>query len=80
MLNSYRLGAIAVIPIAVSLPPAFYSVIAGSPEKNSKIYSEMANNMVDFLTSSEIQELIGNYGVKDYGMQLFTPCAGNEPK
>jgi len=39
----------------------------------------MANNMVAFLTSPEIQELIGNYGVDEYGMQLFTPCAGNEP-
>ena len=40
---------------------------------------EMAQNMVTFLTSPEIQELIGKYGVKDYGLQLFTPCAGNEP-
>jgi tungstate transport system substrate-binding protein len=55
-----------------------YSVIAGNPEKN-KINAEMANNMVNFLVSPEIQELIGKYGVKEYGMQLFTPCAGNEP-
>lgn len=40
---------------------------------------DMAQNMVTFLTSPEIQELIGKYGVKDYGLQLFTPCAGNEP-
>jgi ABC-type tungstate transport system permease subunit len=39
----------------------------------------MAENMVNFLTSSEIQELIGKYGTKEYGMQLFTPCAGAEP-
>ncbi|MFC2052332.1 substrate-binding domain-containing protein [Chloroflexota bacterium] len=56
-----------------------YSVIAGNPEKNPGINAEMANNMVDFITSPEIQELIGKYGVKEYGMQLFTPCAGNEP-
>jgi tungstate transport system substrate-binding protein len=56
-----------------------YSVIAGNPEKNANIKAEMANNMVTFLTSPEIQELIGKYGVKDYGMQLFTPCAGAEP-
>jgi ABC-type tungstate transport system permease subunit len=36
--------------------------------------------MVDFLTSSEIQQLIGEYGVAEYGMQLFTPCAGAEPE
>ena len=56
-----------------------YSVIAGNPEKNPKVKAEMAKNMVNFLTSSEIQELIGKYGVKQYGMQLFTPCAGAEP-
>jgi tungstate transport system substrate-binding protein len=39
----------------------------------------MANNMVTFLTSPEIQKLIGDYGVKEYGLQLFAPCAGNEP-
>jgi len=56
-----------------------YSVIAGNPEKNANIKAEMANNMVTFLTSPEIQELIGKYGVKEYGMQLFNPCAGAEP-
>ena len=56
-----------------------YSVIAGNPEKNASINAEMANNMVTFLTSPEIQELIGKYGVKGYGMQLFIPCAGAEP-
>jgi ABC-type tungstate transport system permease subunit len=39
----------------------------------------MANNLIDFLVSEEIQELIGDYGVEEYEMQLFTPCAGNEP-
>jgi len=57
-----------------------YSVIAVSPEKHPGTKIEMANNLVDFLTSTEIQELIGEYGVKDYGMQLFTPCAGAEPE
>lgn len=57
-----------------------YSVIAGNPETNTKINAEMANNIVDFLTSPEIQEIIGKYGVEEYGMQLFTPCASNEPK
>jgi len=56
-----------------------YSVIAVSPEKYPNAKIEMANNLVDFLTSTEIQELIGEYGVKEYEMQLFTPCAGAEP-
>ncbi|MFC2067943.1 substrate-binding domain-containing protein [Chloroflexota bacterium] len=56
-----------------------YSIIAVNPEKNASIKAEMANNMVTFLTSPEIQELINEYGVKEYGMQLFTPCVGAEP-
>ena len=57
-----------------------YSVIAVNPEKHPKTKIEMANNLTSFLTSPEVQELIGSYGVKEYGMQLFTPCAGAEPK
>lgn len=56
-----------------------YSVIAISPESVSSTNIDMANNLIDFLTSEEIQELIGDYGVEEYGMHLFTPCAGNEP-
>ena len=57
-----------------------YSAIAVNPD-NVKIKNpEMANNLIAFLTSAEIQELIGEYGVEAYGMQLFTPCAGDEPQ
>jgi len=57
-----------------------YSAIAVNPDKLPKTKIDMADNLIAFLTSPEIQELIGNYGVKNYGMQLFTPCAGKEPK
>ena len=58
-----------------------YSVIAINPDKVTTAKNlEMANNMVAFLTSPRIQELIGNYGVEEYGLQLFTPCAGAEPE
>ena len=57
-----------------------YSVIAVNPETVTTVKNlEMANNLIAFLTSPEIQELIGNYGVEEYGLQLFTPCAGAEP-
>jgi tungstate transport system substrate-binding protein len=56
-----------------------YAVIACNPEVNVNVNYEMAENMVDFLTSNEIQELIGNYGTDKYGISLFIPCAGNEP-
>jgi len=56
-----------------------YSAIAVNPENVGVKNLEMAQNLVDFLTSPEIQKLIGEYGVDEYGLQLFTPCAGNEP-
>lgn len=52
-----------------------YSAIACTNAKDP----EMAENFVDFMVSSDTQELIGNFGVEDYGTQLFIPCAGNEP-
>ncbi len=57
-----------------------YSAIAVNPESNPKTNIEMANNLIVFLTSPQIQELIGNYGVEQYGMPLFIPCAGAEPQ
>ncbi|MFA4836608.1 MAG: substrate-binding domain-containing protein [Dehalococcoidia bacterium] len=49
-----------------------YSVIPTT--KTTK--KDMVQNMVTFLTSPEVQKIIGDYGVADYGQQLFTPCAG----
>jgi len=78
---AYR-GKLELVPIidkgAILLN--VYSAIAVNPEKLSKTETEMANNLISFLTSPEIQELIGDYGVKEYGVQLFTPCAGAEPE
>ena len=51
-----------------------YSVIAINPENAPKAKLEMANNLVEFLMSDEIQDLIGKYGVEEYGRQLFVPC------
>lgn len=53
-----------------------YSVIACNPQKTPSVNYGMANSMVNFLTSPEIQELIGTYGLTKYGTSLFTPCAG----
>lgn len=57
-----------------------YSAIAVNPAANPKTKVDMAHNLIAFLTSPQIQELIGSYGVEEYGRQLFTPCAGAEPK
>lgn len=53
-----------------------YSVIAVNPQKQPRVNTEMANNLIDFLTSPDIQKLIGDYGLKEYGTSLFTPLLG----
>lgn len=53
-----------------------YSVIAVNPQKIAGVNNEMANKLIDFLTSPEIQDLLGKYGVKEYGVQSFIPCYG----
>jgi tungstate transport system substrate-binding protein len=53
-----------------------YSAVAVNPEKVTGVEIDMANNLIIFLTSPEIQEFIGNYGVEQYGMPLFNPYAG----
>jgi tungstate transport system substrate-binding protein len=75
-------GEIDLVPIVDqgSILLNVYSAIAGNPETNSKVNYEMASYLVGFLISPEIQELIGGYGVEEYGMALFTPCAGAEPE
>ena len=74
-------GDIDLVPIVDqgSILLNVYSVVACNPEMNSNVNYEMANNLVNFLTSPEIQELIGNYGTNQYGNSLFIPCADNEP-
>jgi len=57
-----------------------YSVIAVNPKKVKGAKLDLANELVTFLTSPEIQKLMGEYGVKEYGIQLFIPCVGAEPK
>ncbi len=51
-----------------------YSVLVCAKSKKQ----EMANNMVAFLTSPDLQEMIGDYGKADYDQSLFTPCAGQD--
>ena len=51
-----------------------YSVIAVGGARDP----EMARNLVDFLVSPEVQQLIGEYGAETYGRPLFHPCAGED--
>lgn len=52
-----------------------YGIIAVNPEKYPEVNNEAANTMIEWICSAEVQELIGNYGVEQYGEALFTPNA-----
>jgi tungstate transport system substrate-binding protein len=78
---SYK-GKIELVPIIDEGSSLLnvYSAVAVSPEKNPKTNYEMANNLINFIISAKIQKLIGDYGIEQYGIPLFIPCAGAEPK
>ncbi len=77
---SYK-GKLELVPIVDkgSILLNVYSIIAVNPQKVPRVKIDLANNLISFLASPEIQKLLGEYGVKEYGLQLFTPCAGAEP-
>jgi ABC-type tungstate transport system permease subunit len=67
-----KLNLTALVNQKIDILRNVYSVMVVNSTKNKT----MANNLVTFLTSPEIQDLMGKYGVAEYGTQLFTPCAG----
>lgn len=52
-----------------------YGVIAVSPEKYPDVNNEGANAFIEWICSDEVQDLISQYGVSEYGEQLFFPNA-----
>lgn len=50
-----------------------YGVIAVNPDKNEQIQVDLANTFIDWLIAVETQELIGQFGVGEFGDSLFIP-------
>jgi len=50
-----------------------YGVITVNPEKNPAIQADLANQFVDWMISLPTQEMIGQFGVEEFGQPLFTP-------
>ncbi len=50
-----------------------YGVIAVNPDKGDHIQADLANLFIDWLISVPTQELIGEFGVAEFGAPLFTP-------
>ncbi|MBK8988051.1 MAG: substrate-binding domain-containing protein [Chloroflexi bacterium] len=54
-----------------------YGVIAVNPNKGAHIQTDLANQFIDWLISAPTQELIGQFGVAEFGSPLFVPSAGS---
>jgi tungstate transport system substrate-binding protein len=52
-----------------------YGVIAVNPNKNPNIQVDLANQFIDWIVSVPTQELIGQFGVEDFGGSLFIPSS-----
>ncbi len=50
-----------------------YGVLAVNPEKHPNVNAALAAQFVEWLTSVEVQQLIGEYGVETFGQPLFYP-------
>lgn len=52
-----------------------YGIIPVNPDKHGGINHEDALNLVEYITSPEVQEKIGEFGIEEYGQPLFFPDA-----
>lgn len=52
-----------------------YHILTVNPEKWPNVNLEGAKAFADFVTSSEGQKIIGEFGIKEYGQPLFFPDA-----
>ncbi len=55
-----------------------YGVIAVNPEKYPDLNNEAANTFIEWICSPVVQELIGAFGVAEYGEPLFFPNADQQ--
>lgn len=56
----------------------YYHVIVVNPEKHAGVNVEGARAFAAFLLGDDIQQIIGAFGVEEYGQPLFVPDAGKE--
>lgn len=53
-----------------------YHVMQVNPQKHPKVNAKGGKAFVEFMVSEEVQKVIGEFGVKEYGQPLFFPDAG----
>lgn len=57
-----------------------YAVMAVNPTKQPHVNRTMATNFINFMISNETQQLIGEFGVAEYGSPPFHPLSGGACK
>ncbi|MDD3858327.1 MAG: substrate-binding domain-containing protein [Methanoculleus sp.] len=55
-----------------------YSAIAVNPEMAQGVNIDEANRFIDWITTNETKEFIGNFGVEEFGQPLFVPLYAPE--
>jgi tungstate transport system substrate-binding protein len=68
-------SGLSIVPI-VEKDPIFlnvYAAIAINPETHPEAKIHIANKLINWLISPEVQEIIGSYGKAEYGRSLFLP-------
>jgi tungstate transport system substrate-binding protein len=75
--TSYK-GKLALVSLVNEPSEAtlnIYDVYAINPEKVTTAQIQVANDFINWLISPEVQKLIGQYGVKEFGGPLFNPIS-----
>jgi tungstate transport system substrate-binding protein len=74
-------GRIQIVPIVTTGNELLnvYAAMPVNPEKHPNVNYQGAQNFVNFLISPEGQEIIRDYGKKQYGQPLFTPISEGLP-
>jgi tungstate transport system substrate-binding protein len=73
-------GNLTLVPLGVTNDSAMLNVYSAITVYNTKFTTDeiqLANNFVNFMISNSTQQLIGAYGVQQYGQPLFYPMNGN---
>jgi len=76
---AYNLKSNLSIVSIVEKDPIFlnvYAAIAINPETHPQAKIDIANKLINWLISDEVQDIIGTYGEAEYGRPLFFPIAG----
>jgi len=55
-----------------------YSAIAVNPEEHPGVNAEGAAEFIDWLTTNETKQMIGEFGAEEFGKPLFTPLYSPE--